>query len=103
MDTGAQPTYALVRELIARRSVTPDDAGCQPLLAERLSRLGFRCDSFVSNGVTNLWARRGAAPPLFCFAGHTDVVPSGPLDQWLSDPFAATERDGYLYGRGAAD
>ena len=103
MDTAAQPTLALVRELIARRSLTPDDAGCQALLAERLAPLGFRCDSFVVNGVTNLWARRGDAHPLVCFAGHTDVVPTGPLDQWHSDPFAPTERDGYLYGRGAAD
>ena len=103
MDTAAQPTLALVRELIARRSITPDDAGCQALLVERLSPLGFRCDALVSNGVTNLWARRGDARPLFCFAGHTDVVPTGPLDQWLSDPFVPTERDRYLHGRGAAD
>src|SRR5437762_3567553 len=103
MDMAAQPTLALARELIARRSITPDDAGCQALLAARLAPLGFRCESFVSNGVTNLWARRGEARPLVCFAGHTDVVPPGPLDQWQTDPFAATERDGYLYGRGAAD
>jgi succinyl-diaminopimelate desuccinylase len=103
MDTAAQTTLALVRELIARRSVTPDDAGCQALLAERLAPLGFRCDAFVVNGVTNLWARRGEKHPLVCFAGHTDVVPTGPLDQWHSDPFVPTERDGYLYGRGAAD
>jgi len=103
MDTAARPTLALARELIARRSVTPDDAGCQALLAERLAPLGFRCDSLVINGVTNLWARRGAARPLVCFAGHTDVVPTGPLDQWQSDPFIPTEHDGYLHGRGAAD
>ncbi|HEY4137106.1 MAG TPA: succinyl-diaminopimelate desuccinylase, partial [Casimicrobiaceae bacterium] len=103
MDIAAHPTLALVRELIARRSITPDDAGCQALLAARLTPLGFRCDSFVANGVTNLWARRGDARPLVCFAGHTDVVPTGPLDQWQSNPFTPTERDGFLYGRGAAD
>jgi succinyl-diaminopimelate desuccinylase len=103
MDIAAQPTLALACELIARRSLTPDDAGCQALLAARLAPLGFRCESFVVNGVTNLWARRGEARPLVCFAGHTDVVPPGPLDLWQSDPFVAMERDGYLYGRGAAD
>ena len=103
MEIAAQPTLALARELIARRSLTPDDAGCQALLAARLAPLGFRCESFVVNGVKNLWARRGEARPLVCFAGHTDVVPPGPLDRWQSDPFVATERDGYLYGRGAAD
>ncbi len=103
MDIAAQPTLALARELIARRSITPEDAGCQALLAARLSPLGFHCKSSVVNGVTNLWARRGDARPLVCFAGHTDVVPSGPLDRWQSDPFVATVRDGYLYGRGAAD
>src|SRR4051812_38739234 len=96
-------TLELTRELIARRSLTPDDAGCQALIASRLSRLGFRCDTLVSNGVTNLWARRGTAHPLVCFAGHTDVVPTGPLAQWHSDPFVPTEREGWLYGRGAAD
>jgi succinyl-diaminopimelate desuccinylase len=103
MDTAARPTLALARELISRRSVTPDDAGCQALLIERLAPLHFRCDTRVSNGVTNLWARRGTVRPLVCFAGHTDVVPPGPLDQWRSDPFEPTERDGYLHGRGAAD
>jgi succinyl-diaminopimelate desuccinylase len=103
MDMAAQRTLALARELIERRSITPDDAGCQALLAARLAPLGFRCESSVTNGVTNLWARRGEARPLVCFAGHTDVVPAGPLGQWQSDPFVATERDGYLYGRGAAD
>lgn len=96
-------TLELARALIARRSLTPDDAGCQALIAERLMPLGFRCESMLSNGVTNLWARRGNARPLVCFAGHTDVVPTGPLDGWLSDPFTPTERDGFLYGRGAAD
>jgi len=96
-------TLELARALIARRSLTPDDAGCQALIAERLMPLGFRCESMLSNGVTNLWARRGNARPLVCFAGHTDVVPTGPLDGWQSDPFTPTERDGFLYGRGAAD
>jgi len=103
MDMAAQPTLALARELIARRSITPDDAGCQAVLAARLAPLGFRCESLVVNGVTNLWARHGEARPLVCFAGHVDVVPPGPLESWHSDPFVATERDGYLYGRGAAD
>ncbi|HRH82076.1 MAG TPA: succinyl-diaminopimelate desuccinylase [Thiobacillaceae bacterium] len=94
-------TYA--RELIARPSVTPDDAGCQDWLADRLLPLGFRVEKIVSGQVTNLWARRGDAAPLFCFAGHTDVVPTGPLEQWSGDPFAPTLRDGMLYGRGAAD
>ena len=93
----------LARELIARKSVTPDDAGCQALLAARLAKSGFRHEDAGANGVSNLWARRGDARPLLCFAGHTDVVPTGPLDQWLSDPFVPTLRDGKLYGRGAAD
>lgn len=93
----------LARALIARRSVTPEDGGCQALVAERLRDLGFHCEDASVNGVTNLWARRGTARPLFCFAGHTDVVPTGPLDQWQSDPFVPTVREGRLYGRGAAD
>jgi succinyl-diaminopimelate desuccinylase len=96
-------TLELARALIARRSVTPDDGGCQELLAARLRPLGFRVEPLVSNGVTNLWARRGTQPPLVCFAGHTDVVPTGPLGQWQSDPFVPTERDAKLFGRGAAD
>jgi succinyl-diaminopimelate desuccinylase len=99
----ADPTLELARELISRRSITPDDAGCQQLIAERLAPLGFRADTLVSNGVTNTWLRRGDAHPLFCFAGHTDVVPTGPLEAWRCDPFVPTERDGWLYGRGAAD
>lgn len=95
----------LAEALIARHSVTPDDAGCQHLIAQRLSPLGFRCETLASGGTTNLWAvcdsaRRG---PTLVFAGHTDVVPPGPLESWHSDPFAATERNGRLYGRGAAD
>jgi succinyl-diaminopimelate desuccinylase len=103
MDAAAEPTLALARELIARRSLTPDDAGCQARLIERLAPLGFACETVVSNGVTNLWARRGSARPVVCFAGHTDVVPTGPLAQWQSDPFVPEVRDGFLYGRGAAD
>jgi len=99
-DTGA---LGLAAELIARKSVTPEDGGCQQLLAGRLSRSGFRCEPLSCGGVTNLWARRGDARPLVCFAGHTDVVPPGPLDEWHSDPFVPTLRDGRLYGRGAAD
>src|SRR6266516_71986 len=97
------PTLDLARELIARRSQTPDDAGCQKVLETRLSGAGFRCETLVSNGVTNLWARRGTVRPAVCFAGHTDVVPTGPVDAWTSDAFAPTVRDGFLYGRGAAD
>jgi len=93
----------LTRELITCRSVTPEDAGCQSLLAGRLSAAGFSCEEIRCGDVTNLWARRGSAAPLVCFAGHTDVVPTGPLEQWRSDPFVPTVRDGMLYGRGAAD
>jgi succinyl-diaminopimelate desuccinylase len=93
----------LAKELIARRSVTPEDGGCQQLLAQRLARAGFKCEPMRFGQVDNLWARRGAAHPLVCFAGHTDVVPTGPLGEWHSDPFVPTIRDGKLYGRGAAD
>ena len=96
-------TLKLARELIARRSVTPEDGGCQQLLAERLARFGFAIEQVRRGEVTNLWARRGTTRPLLCFVGHTDVVPTGPLDKWHSDPFVPTERDGKLFGRGAAD
>jgi succinyl-diaminopimelate desuccinylase len=94
---------SLSRALIARRSLTPEDGGCQQLLAERLARAGFQCESVVCGQVTNLWARRGTARPLVCLAGHTDVVPTGPLAEWQSDPFVPTVREERLYGRGAAD
>jgi succinyl-diaminopimelate desuccinylase len=96
-------TLALTEELIALSSVTPEDQGCQARLIDLLAPLGFQCESIVSGGVTNLWARRGTAQPLVVFAGHTDVVPTGPLEQWTSNPFVPTRRDGKLYGRGAAD
>lgn len=96
-------TLALTEELIALSSVTPDDKGCQQRMAELLAPLGFICESISSGGVTNLWARRGSAQPCLVFAGHTDVVPTGPLDQWTTPPFQPSQRDGRLYGRGAAD
>ena len=99
----ADATLEFAQQIIARPSLTPDDAGCQRLLADRLERLGFASEFIERNGVTNLWARRGTAQPLFVFAGHTDVVPTGPLPQWTSPPFAPEIRDGMLYGRGAAD
>jgi len=96
-------TLELARQIIARPSVTPDDAGCMDIIAERLAPLGFAIEYINRNGVTNLWARRGTSAPLFVFAGHTDVVPTGPLEKWTSPPFAPEIRDGVLYGRGTAD
>jgi succinyl-diaminopimelate desuccinylase len=93
----------LARALIGRRSVTPADGGCQALIAQRLEAAGFACEHLRYGEVSNLWARRGNGHPLVCFAGHTDVVPPGPLEQWHSDPFVPVLRDGRLYGRGAAD
>jgi succinyl-diaminopimelate desuccinylase len=96
-------TLSLAKALIARRSLTPDDAGCQEILIERLKALGFKIESMRFGNVDNFWARRGTTGPVLCFAGHTDVVPPGPVEQWASEPFTPTERDGKLYGRGAAD
>ncbi len=96
-------TLELTQQLIARNSVSPADAGCLDILIAILEPLGFKCEKISIGGVDNLWARRGTARPLLCFAGHTDVVPTGPLEQWTSDPFTPTIRDGWLYGRGASD
>jgi len=97
------PTLELAHELLRRPSVTPEDGGCQALIAQRLAAVGFRVEFMPFNAVTNLWARRGDSAPLFCFAGHTDVVPPGPREHWDSDPFEPEVRDGLLYGRGACD
>lgn len=96
-------TFVLARQIIACHSVTPEDGGCMEIIGERLQALGFNIEYINRNGVTNLWARRGSAKPLFVFAGHTDVVPTGPLEKWTSPPFAPEVRDGMLYGRGTAD
>lgn len=96
-------TLQLARQLIACRSITPSDGGSIGLLADRLSSAGFICERIDRGLVSNLWARHGSAGPLVCFAGHVDVVPTGPLEEWSTDPFTPTERDGLLYGRGAAD
>jgi succinyl-diaminopimelate desuccinylase len=96
-------TLDLALDLIGRASVTPDDAGCQALMCRRLQAIGFHIEKLPFGEVSNFWARRGNAAPLLAFAGHTDVVPTGPLDQWHSDPFQPDIRDGLLYGRGAAD
>jgi len=103
MEALASRTLALTRALIEKKSLTPDDAGCQALMASRLDPLGFKIDTLESNSVRNGWWRRGDAGPLVCFAGHTDVVPTGPVARWQSNPFVPTERGGFLYGRGAAD
>ena len=97
------PTLELTEQLLACPSVTPDDAGCMAIISERLQKIGFALETVERGGVKNLWARRGTAKPIFCFAGHTDVVPTGPVEQWQSPPFTPTRRDGQLYGRGAAD
>jgi succinyl-diaminopimelate desuccinylase len=96
-------TLDLTRELMSRASVSPTDGGCQALMCERLRAIGFAVENLRFGNVDNFWARRGSTGPLFCFAGHTDVVPPGPLEDWTSDPFQPSIRDGMLYGRGAAD
>ncbi len=101
--TSTSPTLDLAMELISRRSVTPEDDGCQELMISRLEKLGFRIERLPFEEVTNLWARRGDSGPLFCFAGHTDVVPSGPEEQWQFPPFEPRIEESYLCGRGAAD
>jgi succinyl-diaminopimelate desuccinylase len=97
------PSVLLLDQLIRRESVTPDDAGCQEILAARLAALGFSCEWMPFGEVTNLWARRGTGEPVLCFAGHTDVVPPGPREDWDTDPFVPTVQDGMIYGRGSAD
>ena len=99
----SEPVRQLTEALIARASVTPEDAGCLELIADRLSPLGFSFERIDRNGTSNLWARRGTSAPLMVLAGHTDVVPTGNLDAWTTPPFQPSERDGKLYGRGAAD
>jgi len=96
-------TLELATDLIACRSLTPDDAGCQDILLDCLRKVGFRSEKIRHNSVQNFWARRGDSKPVVCFAGHTDVVPAGPLEQWESNPFTPTVRNGMLFGRGAAD
>lgn len=102
-DLESHAEINLLTDLVSRRSITPDDAGCQSILAERLTALGFECETLVFGDVTNLWARRGSTSPVLCFAGHTDVVPPGDLDDWQTDPFVPTVIDGVMYGRGTAD
>lgn len=100
------PTPSVIElacDLISRPSVTPEDCGCQQMMADYLASSGFEIESMVFADTTNMWARRGSEGPLFCFAGHTDVVPSGPEQHWQTPPFEPTLKDGYLYGRGAAD
>lgn len=99
----SRSTLALTEALIRRDSITPHDAGCQLLMIERLEALGFQVEQLRFGEVDNFWARRGNGGPVLCFAGHTDVVPTGPMEKWHTPPFEPTIRDGYLYGRGAAD
>lgn len=96
-------TLSLCSALIEKASVTPDDAGCNQLLIDRLQALGFKVESMPFGDVNNFWARLGDKAPVFAFAGHTDVVPTGPVEDWIFDPFTPTVRDGVLYGRGTAD
>ncbi|MCL1079544.1 succinyl-diaminopimelate desuccinylase [Parashewanella spongiae] len=97
------PVIPLAQDLISRPSVTPADEGCQALMAKRLEKLGFTIESMIFEDTTNMWARRGTEGPVFCFAGHTDVVPTGDIAQWHTPPFDPVIIDGYLHGRGAAD
>ncbi|GHF93551.1 succinyl-diaminopimelate desuccinylase [Thalassotalea marina] len=97
------PTITLTKALVERISVTPEDAGCQPLMTSRLEPLGFNTETMVFDDTTNMWCRKGTEAPVFCFAGHTDVVPAGNLERWHTPPFEAIIKDGMLYGRGAAD
>ena len=97
------PALNLLFDLLRRPSITPDDAGCQDIIASRLAKLGFECETMVFGDVTNLWARRGTGSPVFCFAGHTDVVPPGDVNDWQSDPFEPDIRGEHVFGRGSAD
>ena len=97
------PTVALAMDLVSRPSVTPFDAGCQEVMIKRLERSGFAVERLKFDDVDNFWAIHGSDGPIFCFAGHTDVVPTGPLDQWTNPPFSPVIKDGLLFGRGAAD
>ena len=97
------PTLELAKELISRPSITPSDEGCQELIAKRLEAINFKIENMPFGDVQNLWATYGESGPLFIFLGHTDVVPTGPIEEWSHDPFNPTEKDGFLYGRGAAD
>ena len=103
MSLVEHPAVRLLGELVRRPSITPDDAGCQDLLRERLGKLGFDCETLVFGDVTNLWARRGSAGPVLCLAGHTDVVPPGDEAEWSTDPFDPVIREACMYGRGTAD
>src|SRR5688572_20771205 len=103
MSADEGDTLQLARELIARASVTPDDAGCLDVIASRLERAGFTCARLDRSPVRNLWARHGTTVPIICLAGHVDVVPPGDEARWSSPPFTPAERDGRLFGRGAAD
>ncbi|HLD09539.1 MAG TPA: M20/M25/M40 family metallo-hydrolase, partial [Methylophilaceae bacterium] len=96
-------TLELAKDLLSRRSNTPDDAGCQDVMIARLAKLDFKIERMHFGNVDNFYARRGTSGPLLVFAGHTDVVPTGPLDKWHTPPFDPTIKDGMLYGRGTAD
>ncbi len=102
-DTHSSETLSLAKQLISRHSLTPMDDGCMEIIGTRIASLGFNLEKMPYGDVDNLWARRGNASPVICFAGHTDVVPTGPAKEWDSDPFTPTIRDGMLFGRGASD